>query len=101
MCLKIGEHLDIQITYKILWLGFPKPSSFGISRVISREAVFLTVFMKNKIDPLGVNTSGNRREAWGIGTKIGKEHASVRVLYQVWCQSPMLQVTISTSVTME
>ena len=21
MCLKIGEHLDIQISYKILWLG--------------------------------------------------------------------------------
>ena len=53
MCLKISEHLDIQIAYKILWLGFPKHSLelfFG-----SFHAYFLAIFMRNMVHPLGIN----------------------------------------------
>ena len=55
MCLKICEHRDIQITYKILWLRFLNTLVFRIFSLLSREVVFLIVFMKNMADPLGVN----------------------------------------------
>ena len=53
MCLKIGKHLYIQITYKILWLGFPKHFCFEGFQLAFKEG-FLVIFMKNMVDPLGI-----------------------------------------------
>ena len=53
MYLKIGEHLDIQInSYKILQLGFAQNILIlRIFSLLSREAVFLAVIMKNIAGP--------------------------------------------------
>ena len=60
MCLKICKHLDIKNTYKILRLGFPEHFSFRVFRLLSREDVFLAIFVKNMVDPLGAkNIEGN------------------------------------------
>ena len=42
MCLKTSENLDIKITYKILWLEFPKHSIFRVFNLLSMEAVSWT-----------------------------------------------------------
>ena len=54
MCLKIDEHLDIQITYKILWLGFPKHFLFWDFQLAFKGGYFLVVFMKNMVDRLRI-----------------------------------------------
>ena len=60
MCLKIGEHLQIQISYKILWLELSRILSFLGSQLAFKRGCFLAVFMKIEADPLGVNTNLNR-----------------------------------------
>ena len=56
MYLKICEHLDIQITYKILWLEFHEHSFFQDFQLAFKEGYFfLAIFMKNMVDSLGVN----------------------------------------------
>ena len=54
MCLKIREHLDIQISYKILRLELSRLLSFVGFSACFRGCV-LAVFMKYKVGPLGVN----------------------------------------------
>ena len=51
MCLKIGENLEIQITYKILQLGF---LFLGFLPCFERR-LFLAIFMKNRANSLGIN----------------------------------------------
>ena len=40
MCIKIFEHLDIQIPYKFVQLGFLNTFVFSIFRLLSREVGF-------------------------------------------------------------
>ena len=55
MCLKIGEHLDIQISYKILWLRLSQILLFLEFLVFFfKGGCFLAIFMKNMVDPFGV-----------------------------------------------
>ena len=55
MCLKLGEHLNIQINYKIFTVRVVLNTLiFRIFSFLSREAIFLAIFMKSIIDPLGV-----------------------------------------------
>ena len=52
MCLKIGEHLDKKISYKILMVRVVLNTLiFRVLNLLPREAVF----MKNEVDPLRVN----------------------------------------------
>ena len=55
MCLKIGEHLDIQISYKILWLELSSILSFVGFLACFQGRFFLAIFMKNKAGNLGLN----------------------------------------------
>ena len=56
MCLKIGENLDIQISYKILRLELSSILSFlGFSSCFQGRLFFLAVLMKNEAGPLGDN----------------------------------------------
>ena len=44
MCLKIYEHLDIQISYKILWLEFPKHSFLKDFHLAFKDGYFFGNF---------------------------------------------------------
>ena len=39
---------------------------FGNFSLLSREAIFLAIFMKNMADPLGVNQFNERKIAYGF-----------------------------------
>ena len=47
MCLKIGEEVDIQISYKILGLGLFETLSFLGFLACFQEKLFWIIFMKN------------------------------------------------------
>ena len=74
MGLKIGEHLQIQITYKILWLGFPKHSFFKDFQLAFKGGCFLVVFIKYIVDPSLL-----------LGKTASKQHLSnARWITQIW-----------------
>ena len=55
MCLKIGIYLDIQITYKILWLGLFSTLMFLGFLACFQRRLFLAIFMKDMANLLGIN----------------------------------------------
>ena len=51
---KIGDHINIQISYKILWLGLFKTLSFLGFLVCFQKRLFSVKFHENMGKPLGV-----------------------------------------------
>jgi hypothetical protein len=55
-CLRFGEHVDIQVSYKILELEIPKKSSFCTNHLAFKRDCFEAILTKkNTLHSLGVN----------------------------------------------
>jgi hypothetical protein len=70
-CLRFGVHVDIQASYKILWLEYQKRSSFCTNRLTFKRAVL--------------------RQFWQKKTPVGVKHSSGLALWPFSCgKQPML-----------
>jgi hypothetical protein len=91
--LRFGRNIDIEVTYKILWLEVPKLVLIFTIRLAFKKGCLEAVLSKNTLRPLGVNHS-IRKSRFPRFIPISQNILAVIIILLSWFHYKILEVNI-------